>query len=525
MSRSVERRQAAELTRLGRTWEVINLFSTGISPDLIPDDAFFDQSLLHEAVLNRHADMAAAIIVAGGNREHKDRSDRTPFSYAAQLGAWDVSLMLLAAGCKEDERNNEGHKPESLARSHGHEDLSEFIRQISLARYVQSTRSSAAPTLDSIPQIKLHKPELPQTRWPLAYAEPGRLGFALLSHRDLLAKLDHAMSDRRIRPLCESIIRTGEARFKQTQEGTVGKDRLDLMGFEDRALRGPMLNDIRLTKKGWEYALPQVQAALDILDLEFDGDRSGLICRRGQYRIERVAVDFRGHELREFDMIHSGTKRCRPTFNRQGISDQLIFDERGLIQRRELIRIDGWDICPHCQGPIRPIDQRVEQPSLALSHSALRLYQATLEGDKQAVLDRASEGAALEERTFFGNSLVHIGAWCRDRMGWCVHSEALATALACGLYPGSRNSAGETGLHVSAFFGKYYPFLMLMAAGVDPHTTDDAGLTPADMARMNGHEKFAGLIESITNARELYDRCRDLEAGAPEGDRNRTGEA
>lgn len=513
MSRSVERRQAADLTRLGRTWEVINLFATGISPDLTPDDAFFDQALLHEAVLNRHADTAAAIVACGGNLEHKDKSLRTAFSYAAQLGAREVALVLLAAGCREDERDSEGHNPELVAREHGHPDLSEFIRQVSLARYQQ--RNLTRPSSDSLPSIQLHQPGVPETRWPLAYAEPGRLGATLLRHHDLMEKLDRVLTDPRVRPLIESIIATGQAQLKQNQEGPVGKDHIDLMGFEDTSLRGPLLNHIRLTKRGWDAALPMVQQTLDLLDIEFDADRSGLICRRGQFRLERVAVDFRGHERREFNMTHTETgKRCRPAFSGPEDYDQSIFEQNTFIQRKDLVRIDGWEACPDCTGAIRPFEERVVRPSLALSQKALVLFQSTIKGDEQSVLDGACAGAPLDERTIYGNSLVHIGCWCRDRMGWCKHSEALATALACGTTPGALNSARETGLHVAAFFGRYYPYLMLMAAGADPHAVDDSGLTAADMARMNGHAKFASLIENITTARELYERCRDLETGA-----------
>lgn len=505
MSRNQERLKAIKAARAGQTWEVVQLLSTGISPNLIPDEPFVTEPILQLAVLAGYADTAAAIIACGGELEHRNRAERTALSHAATTGDWDCILMLLAAGADAETRDNQGFKPEGLAREHGHGALEEFMRQIRLAKYIQQQR----PRLPPLPQFSIPQ-NFTRTTTPLGYAEPGRLSLTLARRAEMLRELDRVITDERIRPLVLSILLTGKARLKDRQKGPVGQDGVDPMGFRDRAHSGLTLNRIRISKAGWKTARPLIQSTLDALGLAFDASTSGLTCALGQYRLEHVAVDFTGRELREFNLIHAESGPCKAHFaDGQGTASE-IFTNASYIQRQELVNIDEWERCSRCRKPLRPRELRREQRPLEMDERTRRLFEALITGQMEDVVNLNVQGAALEAVTVGGNSLAHIGSWCGDGTGWCDHAKALATVLACGGEAETRNAGGETPLHVSAFFGRFYPCLMLLAAGANPWAVDELGHTATDLARMNGRAQIAEYIEKIGTARELYERCINL---------------
>jgi hypothetical protein len=510
MSRSVERHQAFEATRQGQTWDVVRFLVTGISPDSISEEAFFGQCMLHEAILRRQAATAIAIIACGGDKELADRGDKTAFSHAAQMGQWDACLMLLGAGAKDDPRDIAGYKPEALARDHGHEALGDFIHQISLARYIRAQREARPPAHHfSIPQ------EQPKITTPLGYAEPGRLSATIARCEEVMSQLDRVLTDIRVKPIVRSILLAGTADLKDYQPGPVGRDDIDLMGCADHNNGGPAINKIRISKKGWAAARPLVESALNALGVAFDSSTSGLNCTLGHYKLERVAIDFTGREYREFDMTHTGRGICKQQFNGTAGFNNTVFSERTFIQRQELVKTDEWPRCAQCRQPIRPEQLRTKAHPIELDMKTQQVFQAMIAGDKDRVLQLAIEGVPLEAMTIGMNSLAHIGSWCGDGTGWCEHAESLATAMACGTDPSQRNAAGETALHVSAYFGRYFPCLMHLAQGVDPWAKDNHDHTAADLARLSGREKLAELIETIGTARDLYERCKNLEDSMP----------
>ncbi len=133
--------------RQGRTAEVAAHLAAGLSPNQRPPDAFFGQQLLHEIVVNDHADTAAAVIACGADVEARDQGDNTPLGHAAMLGLWKVSLILLASGARADQPNRQAQNQETLALQHGHEELADFLNRIGQARGVQRSASASAAGL------------------------------------------------------------------------------------------------------------------------------------------------------------------------------------------------------------------------------------------------------------------------------------------------------------------------------------------------------------------------------------------
>lgn len=519
MSRNVEREQALEATRKGLTFDVVKFLSTGIAPDWISPEAFNDEPLLHQAILNRYGETGLAIVACGADLEQRDRGRKTGFSHAANIGYLEGCLMLLAAGAADDPRDSEGFKPEHLARERGFEALADFIRQISYARHIYRNQPRQ-PTFRSV----ILRNDEPEINTPLGYAEPGRLSAVLAARKDVLSRLDQSLTDIRLRPIIHSIIMSGKAEFKRYYPGAAGTGGMDPMGYADHEGGGPAINQIRISKRGWKEASPRVEETLNRLEIAFDPMTSGLSCELGLFKLERVAVDFTGREYREFDMTHTGgVMTCSRRFKDERGFDKAIFSNPNFIQREELVDTEGWKRCTRCKAPLRPKEMRHEAQTASLTGDEVLLFQSMLKGGWDGALDLCLKGTRLDAVTFNGNQLTHVGSWCKDGIGWCPHSEALATVMACGADPKATNDARENSLHVSAFFGRYFPSLIHLARGVDPWAKDAFGNTPIDLARMNGREKLAELIETIASARDLYERCKDLaeESGAYEGEHNK----
>ncbi|MFL6284564.1 MAG: hypothetical protein ACJ74Q_15570 [Pyrinomonadaceae bacterium] len=138
------------------------------------------------------------------------------------------------------------------------------------------------------------------------------------------------------------------------------------------------------------------------------------------------------------------------------------------------------------------------------------LFRALCDGATAELLKLCESLRLLHAVTGGGDTLAHVGACCSHGHEWCVHAEALAVALACGSPCGAANLAGETCLHVSAFLGRRYPTLLLLAAGADPLATDNAGLTPSDYAKLRGFEDLSTLITGVGRARACFRQSAEI---------------
>lgn len=159
---------------------------------------------------------------------------------------------------------------------------------------------------------------------------------------------------------------------------------------------------------------------------------------------------------------------------------------------------DGVSLIRHDHFPARPPE-------------AEGLFLALRDGHTSGLLKLFDGARLLHAVTGGGDTLAHVGACCEHGPLWCVHAEALAVALACGAPCAVANLAGETCLHVSAFLGRHYPSLLLLAAGADPAATDHAGLTPSDYAKLRGFDELAELIAGIARARAFFKQSSEIE--------------
>lgn len=121
------------------------------------------------------------------------------------------------------------------------------------------------------------------------------------------------------------------------------------------------IGGVRITRKGWDIAMPHVQKALDLLSIPFDAGFTKLVCKLGTYKVERIYTDDDGYQFRMFDMGHGASGfsgSCYPLFPKRKPTDDGWVGSWSRILRlpesKELVKIDGWGTCMHCSAPIRP---------------------------------------------------------------------------------------------------------------------------------------------------------------------------
>jgi len=137
----------------------------------------------------------------------------------------------------------------------------------------------------------------------------------------------------------------------------------DLFGFEQRVFkragkRRPwreslyrVNGDLLLTRAGWQKAMPDVQRALDSLDIAYAQNASGLVCRLGRHAVETVYLGD-ACEYAMFDLDHSSPHSYGHCYARCGGKELAAL--RRLPSRRQLVLVEGWPVCKGCQSPIRP---------------------------------------------------------------------------------------------------------------------------------------------------------------------------
>lgn len=83
-------------------------------------------------------------------------------------------------------------------------------------------------------------------------------------------------------------------------------------------------------------------------------------------------------------------------------------------------------------------------------------------------------------------------------MGLCFkgYADLAAHLLARGADPNARNHAGATPLIMAALFAQAAIVRALLAHGADPHATDGQGRTARDIARAQGLDDLAALLDA-----------------------------
>lgn len=188
---------------------------------------------------------------------------------------------------------------------------------------------------------------------------------ALDRERNWKKTLEGIIPDLRVWPIVASIAEKHEADFAYGDIYFYGED---LMGYRQKEYKqgrkkqregGVRINGIELTYRGWQEAKPLVQRALDELGIAFDPGYSGLVCKKGEYRLEKVYVDDDGYQFRMFSMRHGANGfpgGCFPIFPaRKGEENvyQVWYRVSKLPSFKELVCVEGWPKCRFCGRPMR----------------------------------------------------------------------------------------------------------------------------------------------------------------------------
>lgn len=125
-----------------------------------------------------------------------------------------------------------------------------------------------------------------------------------------------------------------------------------------------------------------------------------------------------------------------------------------------------------------------------------RLWDAAIAGDTAAITKALSDGARIDSLD------LRRSRNGRRALNWAAlnnHVPAIQLLLGRGAGIQLANLTGFTPLHHAAEVGATEATMALLAAGADPTWPNDAGLSPAEVARENSHGALADSLAAAVS--------------------------
>ena len=114
-----------EAVRKNRIDEVRRLIKTGV--DVNARDALGDNTGLHWAAIQGHAEMARLLIDNGADLDIANSAGETPLHWAAKEGQKEVLVIMIVHGANVNARTKSAWTPVRWAEAHGYKEIANIL--------------------------------------------------------------------------------------------------------------------------------------------------------------------------------------------------------------------------------------------------------------------------------------------------------------------------------------------------------------------------------------------------------------